>query len=278
LVTQLKNFQQTVKGRLILLDELRFSLLEICLKRVIVVLTVLLSSFSWSAELRGQFSQLRILTEDYPPLNYLEEGRLTGASTEILELVYQKLGFDLPEIEVMPWPRAYHLAQSQDPFMLFTMSRTAAREELFQWAGHTHSSRTYLYTYKGSGIESYDPKVDHSERIVAVQSDVTEAVLLELGYPEDVIDLVDSNETMFRIFKNHRTKLISVSASPLQAFQEREEFQNFPFVRLAITREIPGHFAFSHGVDPEVVAAFQSALDSVREEQKAILKKYGLDY
>jgi polar amino acid transport system substrate-binding protein len=248
------------------------------LKRIIIALAVVLSTLSWSADMSGQFSQLRILTEDYPPLNYLEDGHLTGASTEILKLVFDELGLDMPEIEVMPWPRAYHLAQSQDPFMLFTMSRTAAREELFQWAGHTHASRTYLYTYEGSGVERYDPKVDQTERVVAVQSDVTQAVLLELGYPEDMIDLVDSNETMFRIFKNHRTKLISVSASPLQAFQEREEFQNFPFKRLAITREIPGHFAFSFGVDPDVVAAFQSALDNVREEQKVILQKYGLDY
>ena len=248
------------------------------MKRVIGALVVLLSTLSWSADMPGRFSQLRILTEDYPPLNYLEEGRLTGASTEILELVYQELGLDMPEIEIMPWPRAYHLAQSQDPIMLFTMSRTAAREKLFQWAGHTHASRTFLFTYEGSGIESYDPKVEHSERIVAVQSDVTQAVLLELGYPEDMIDLVDSNETMFRVFKNYRTKLISVSASPLQAFEDREEFKDFPFLNLITTREIPGHFAFSFGVESETVAAFQAALDNVREEQKAILKKYGLDY
>jgi polar amino acid transport system substrate-binding protein len=243
-----------------------------------VAIAVLLSAVAWSADISGQFTQLRILTEDYPPLNYVEDGRVTGASTEILTLVYKELGLELPEIEVMPWPRAYHLTQSQDPFMLFTMSRTPAREDLFQWAGHTHSSRTYLVTYEGSGIESYDPRENHSERIAAVQSDVTQAVLLELGYPTEKIDLVDSNETMFRVFKNHRTKLISVSASPLQAFQESGEYDEYGFVKLAITREIPGHFAFSPGVDPEVVAQFQAALDKVRDQQKEILKKYELDY
>ena len=229
-------------------------------------------------DLAEAFADVRILTENYPPLNYVEEGELKGASFEILKLVYDELGLPMPEVEVMPWPRAYAIAQQDDPVMLFTMSRTDARESLFQWAGHTHASRTYLVTYEGSGIETYDPAEQQDRMVLAIRTDVTQYVMEELGYPTDKLFLVDSNEAMFRAISKERLAMMSVADSPFKSMQERDEFKDIPFVVLATTRESQGHFAFSHGVDPDVVAAFQKALENVRAEQKEILKRYGMNY
>jgi polar amino acid transport system substrate-binding protein len=248
------------------------------MQRIAVLVFAVMSAFASTEELSSQFSELRILTEDYPPLNYLENGKLTGASTEILALVYEQLGLPFPEVEVMPWPGAYHLAQTNQPIMLFTMSRTATREDKFQWAGQTHASRTYLVTYEGSGIDEYDPKTQRDESILAIRSDVTQYVLEELGYPTEKLDLVDSNEKMIRMFSNQREKLMSIADSPFNTLKKTDEFKDFPFKVLTTTRESQGHFAFSLGVDPALVAAFQSGLEQVRDEQKKILEKYDMNY
>lgn len=220
---------------------------------------------------------LRILTEDYPPLNYLENGQLAGASYEILVLVYKQLGLELPKIEVLPWARAYKHAQSNKPVMLFTMSRTPAREDMFQWAGRTHTSRIHLISHTDSGIESYDPSQQHDQRVVAVLSDISQIAIEELGYPKDKIDLVDSNETLFRIFANNRAKLFSAATSPLKNAIDQGLISEGSVRYLTVTRESLAYFAFSKAVDPEFVALFQEALDQMRPQQEAILKKYGLE-
>jgi polar amino acid transport system substrate-binding protein len=122
-------------------------------------------------------------------------------------LIYEELDLPFPDIDVLPWTRAYHLLQTDNPSVLFTMSRTAAREELFQWVGPTHASRTFLITYEGSGIEQYDPVTQHDLPVVAVKSDVTQYAMQELGYPEVKIQLVDSNTTLFHMLLNKREGL-----------------------------------------------------------------------
>jgi polar amino acid transport system substrate-binding protein len=225
-----------------------------------------------------EIRNLSVISEQYAPLNFKEGTEVGGLSVEILQLIYEQLDVPFPDIEFMPWARGFHLAQSEQPVMLFTMSRTPAREDMFQWVGHTHTARTFLVTWQGSGISRYDPTSEHSERILAVASDITEYVLKEMGYPEQKIDTVDSNEIMFNMASKKRVKLLSVSEARFNEMRTSEAFSDITFEVLAVTREIRGHFAFSKAVNPEVVQAFQDALDTVRSEQKAILTRYEFNY
>jgi len=178
----------------------------------------------------------------------------------------------------MPWARAYHLAQSNLPYVLFTMSRTSAREDLFQWAGPTHASQTFLVTYDGSGIEQYDPKLQQEHRVIAIKSDVTEYALKELAYPEDKIDLIDSNATLIHMLLNRRADLFSISDSALMTLAKDPDADKYAVKVLALTRKSHGYFAFSKAIDPEVVEAFQAALDKIHSQQLLILEKYDMNY
>lgn len=243
-----------------------------------LLLAFLVSTSVLAQDLREDILNLQVISEQYAPLNYEEDGVFGGLSIEILQLIYKELDMPFPKIEFMPWARGFHLAQSDQPVMLFTMSRTAAREDMFQWVGHTHTARTFLVTWAGSGIESYDPLTQHSERILAVASDVTEYVLKEINYPEQKIDTVDSNEIMFNMASKKRVKLLSVSEARYIELKDSDDFSHIDFQVLATTREIKGHYAFSKAVNPEVVQRFQEALDSVRAQQKAILSRYPFNY
>ena len=246
--------------------------------RQLVVWSLLLFSMATANDLTAQIRNLQVITEDYPPLNYLQDGELVGLSVEILQLVYDELGVEFPDIDVMPWARGYHLAKSDRPVMLFTMSRTPAREPLFQWVGHTHTSYTFLFTFVGSGIESYNPRTQHSERVVAIQSDISQYAMEELGYPTEKLDLVDSPDTLFTLVTRQRSRLFSLSEAPYRTLVRMADEQGFALRLLATTRETRGHYAFSLGVSEDVVNAFQAALDRVRPEQEAILERYHMPY
>ncbi len=103
------------------------------MKRLCLLLLMLLLSASLACA-----AELRIITEIAPPLNYTEDGtetgKLTGQAAEIVKEVQKRIG-DATPIEVMPWARGYSLVQSEPNVMLFSTTRTEAREGLLQWVG-----------------------------------------------------------------------------------------------------------------------------------------------
>ncbi|MFG6485429.1 substrate-binding periplasmic protein [Roseateles sp. BYS78W] len=84
------------------------------------------------------------ITENLPPLNYLDEDGPQGFSVELLRLMAAQAGFGL-EIQVLPWVRAVQLAEVDRNSVLFSLTRTPEREAQFQWVGPIAERRILLY-------------------------------------------------------------------------------------------------------------------------------------
>ncbi len=54
---------------------------------------------------------VRVLTEEFPPYNYTEGGKITGLGTEVVEAVLQQLGLQ-GQFQSLPWARAYETASN----------------------------------------------------------------------------------------------------------------------------------------------------------------------
>ena len=99
-----------------------------------------------------QPAKLRILTEEYPPFNYTDAGgNLVGSSTEAVKGIINKLGENIT-IEVLPWAKAYETVTLEPDTALYSMARTAERENQFMWVGPIGSYENWLYAKKGSNI------------------------------------------------------------------------------------------------------------------------------
>ncbi|WP_204268170.1 hypothetical protein, partial [Escherichia coli] len=57
---------------------------------------------------------LRLLSEEFPPINFTEDGRPSGLAVEVVQNILRRLGQSLP-IEFLPWARAYRDAQGAQP-------------------------------------------------------------------------------------------------------------------------------------------------------------------
>lgn len=101
------------------------------------------------------------VTENLPPLNYLDDGNPQGFSVELLRLMAAHAGMRL-ELQVLPWLRAMQLAESTPQSVLFSLTRTPEREAQFQWVGPIAQRRILLYK-------------------LASRADLTLAQLSELG-------------------------------------------------------------------------------------------------
>ena len=116
------------------------------MKKIFIVLAtvILLGSQSSLCE------ELTILTENLPPLNYVDKGELVGPSVEIVKAIQKKVG-SREQIQVYPWSRAYKMALEEKNVILFGMTYTKVRHDKFKWVGPLAMKRDVLVARKGSG-------------------------------------------------------------------------------------------------------------------------------
>jgi polar amino acid transport system substrate-binding protein len=77
---------------------------------------------------------LTLVTEENPPFNYTEQGKVVGMSTEIVGELGKRSAIPL-QIQSMPWEKAYVAAQRDKDTCIYSTARLENRERLFSWIG-----------------------------------------------------------------------------------------------------------------------------------------------
>ncbi len=127
-------------------------------------------------------AELTILTENLPPLNYLKDGVLVGPSVEIVKEIQKRVG-SREEIKVYPWARAYKMALEDENVILFGMTHTKVREDIFKWVGPLATKRDILVAKKGSGVKINSLEdAKKVKRIGTLRDDTRERLLQSHGF------------------------------------------------------------------------------------------------
>lgn len=95
---------------------------------------------------------ITLITEEWPPYNYVEQGRLSGVSVKIVQALQRELGRRDP-ILVYPSQRAKLILESRSRTMMFSMFRTAQRETRYKWIGPIGRDAIYFYQRSGSPLQ-----------------------------------------------------------------------------------------------------------------------------
>lgn len=127
-------------------------------------------------------SELKILTENLPPLNYVKGDILVGPAVEIVKEIQKRLGSHEP-IKVYPWARAYQMALREENIVLFGMTHTAERNSKFKWIGPIARKRDILVARKRSKIKIQNLEdAKRVKRIGTIRGDVKESFLKSQGF------------------------------------------------------------------------------------------------
>jgi polar amino acid transport system substrate-binding protein len=86
---------------------------------------------------------LTLVTEENPPFNFTEQGKVVGLSTEIVAELGKRSGIPL-QIKSMPWEQAYIAAQRDKETCVYSTARLENRERLFFWIGPIATNRWVL--------------------------------------------------------------------------------------------------------------------------------------
>ncbi|WP_448550064.1 substrate-binding periplasmic protein [Thalassotalea fusca] len=111
----------------------------------------MLSCYLFSASLiAATDNELRIVTEHFPPLQISDKknNKLEGMAVDVMRELLTHTQYS-PEIEVIPWARAYELALVRPNTLIFTIIRTEERDPHFKWVGSISPiGVNYIWTLK----------------------------------------------------------------------------------------------------------------------------------
>ena len=77
---------------------------------------------------------VEVVTEQWKPYSYKENGVVKGSATRIVRAVLERAGIKY-SMDVFPWARAYKTALKRKFVLIFAIVRTEKREPLFKWVG-----------------------------------------------------------------------------------------------------------------------------------------------
>jgi len=132
---------------------------------------------------------VRVVTEDFPPYNFAEQGVVKGAATDVVRSVLEHAGLR-HTVEVLPWRRALDTALNEPDTLIYSVARTEGREQQLAWLGRICERRLVLYCLKerddllGRPLESLP-----NATIAVIQGDASEELLRRRGVPEQSLRL-----------------------------------------------------------------------------------------
>ncbi|MES2129972.1 MAG: ABC transporter substrate-binding protein [Pseudomonadota bacterium] len=135
---------------------------------------------------------LTLMTEEYPPFNMTDGGKIVGISSDIVQELMRtaKVAFTL---RMSPWMRAITLAHSEPGHCVFSMSRLAERESQYRWVGPIAFNDWYLFAKADSAHRPQSLADTKGARVGSYLGDGGVDYLKQRGVDVDVVPNDDLN-------------------------------------------------------------------------------------
>jgi polar amino acid transport system substrate-binding protein len=206
-------------------------------------------------------AELTILTENLPPLNYVENGVLVGPSVEFVKEIQRRVGSQ-EQIQVYPWARAYKMALEDKNVILFGMTYTKVREDKFKWVGPLATKRDILIAKKGSGFKIN--KLEDAKkvnRIGTLRDDTRERLLKSHGFTN--LEPVSDEQLNAKKLALGRIDLWAYKIPGLRTVCDLAGVDYTEFEEVYDLREIDLMIAFSKKTSDSIVQKWRDAFNEI---------------
>ncbi|WP_440465946.1 substrate-binding periplasmic protein [Pseudomonas sp. YH-1] len=219
----------------------------------------------------------RVVTEDWAPYNYRENGRITGLATEIVRAIMQRTG-DRFEVVLLPSMRTTRDLQLRPKTIMFSLFRTAEREPLYKWVGPIVEESIHAYQLAGAEAPITTlAQLRQARRITTRHAGLVPNTLAAQGFDNLDPRAVES-EQLYRMLLAGRTGIIVGDTDAGVAYYSKQLN-----IAAGTLRRIPIelyrsslYIAFSRDSDDALVASWASALEEMRQsgELEQIRRRY----
>ena len=239
------------------------------MKKLLFTLLFLCMATSLPAE---TIDDLTIVTEEYPPFNFTTGEKRQGIATDTLieMLKLSASNQTRADIAFLPWARAYNLAVNNRNVLLYSTTRTEAREKLFKWVGPILKSKFVLFARKDAHLK-IDSVSDINERelnVGVVLHDVGEQMLLNQGLNRARLYRYHKGTDMVKMLHNNRIDLLAYGQIATHWFFQDQGYAPDDFEEVFFLQKSDYYYALNKQTDDKIVSQLQAAFDQVKESGK----------
>lgn len=207
---------------------------------------------------------LRILTTEVPPLAFIKDGTLQGFCVEIVADIQRRLGLSA-DIAVLPWARAYHMAQTEPNTMLVCPKRSTERERMFQWVGPLLTSRTGIYVKAGSHAKIASlAEAKALSTILVIRASYSYQDLAGAGF-HNLYEVNDA-ASMVRMLMVDRAPAMMLERQGLDAVLREAGIARKAISPIYEMQSPSSNLAFSLDVPGQTVRQWQGAFDAMKKD------------
>lgn len=240
----------------------------------------LLILIMFSLSISYAFSQnIEVITYEWPPYNYKENGKFVGISTEIVSTLLTKANIE-SHYRIYPWARGYNRALYEPNVAIYSMRRTPTREKLFKWVGPiTPPSSSFMYKLKKRKdivLHSLDDAKQY--QIGVVDGDSMHQYLKHRGFETNTLQVVTRDTQNLKKLFEERIDLIIWTELTLPI---KTKALGLPYHELEkvlrVWQDEEGYYlAFSQKTSDELVEQASIALTQIKEEGllESVVEKY----
>jgi len=217
----------------------------------------------------AQAADVRLLTEDYPPLNFKQDGEIVGLGADQVFEMMDRAGISY-DAELTQWSRAIGQAERSPNTCVFSTTHTEERDPNFKWVEPLASDSTILVRKAGSDVAPTTIEEAATFRTGSQTGDYTVGVLEEANF--QYIDLAPNQEATVTKLLRGRIDLMATSGSFLEAARADGVEVEEAMVLSTTTMSL----ACSLKTDQALVDRMQTALQSMIDDgtQAEIASRY----
>lgn len=147
---------------------------------ILVILTCSICNISFAKKI-----DLQVVTELSPPYQIMHNNQVAGSSTDKVRKLLKDANIS-SSFNMYPWARAYEKALKEDNTLIYSIGRTAGRENLFHWLTPVTSYKFGLVA-KSNRADLFHVSLDQlNNYLVAVQRlDISHDWVVNQGLQEN---------------------------------------------------------------------------------------------
>jgi polar amino acid transport system substrate-binding protein len=215
--------------------------------------------------------KIKVVTEFLPPFQIkMEDGSVGGYATEVISELFKLTG-DTPDVQVLPWARAYKTAKNTSTVLIYSIAHTSERDALFHWVGSLKFERFYFWGLRSEDYQSDETLTPLKNMLIASANDYnTEQYLKDNGF-KNIYKVVKSEHGLLMLEK----KRVDIILSNELVLRSLSDSIGFDFSKLKRLEEAQGlqnnlSIAFSLSTPSTVVQRFKLAYSQLLTSGKLV--------
>ncbi len=238
---------------------------------LIFIIALTTTASSLASDQAASAKDLTYITEQFPPYNFQEEGKLQGISVDLIEMAWERMGENLNRstIILLPWTEGYQRTLDEKNTVLFSTARLPQREQLFKWAGPIGPIRNVLLAKKDKNLDISTAEDLKKYKIGAINEDSAVQMLLDKGMKKEDLVRATTSSQIIDMLQNGSIDAWAYGDTAGIWLIQRSGANASDYGVAYVLGQTDYYYAFNKEIPDSLVQSFQEAIDYTKSNKDA---------